>query len=174
MFQVEISPCVVDRDTVCGCRKNQYREYWGETGFRCLNCSLCPNGTVNIPCKHGSPNPAPRPISVSRGGSSPCCTPAPPSPPSCTQGEGRPLSAVLLVSPQARRDRTPSATAIWASFLKAPNASPVMGESFCQLLGTGLGWEDGEVLGGAFAPTGCFFVFVNFYLFIGCERAFSH
>ncbi|DAA29188.1 tumor necrosis factor receptor superfamily member 1A [Bos indicus] len=51
MFQVEISPCVVDRDTVCGCRKNQYREYWGETGFRCLNCSLCPNGTVNIPCQ---------------------------------------------------------------------------------------------------------------------------
>ncbi|XP_043736708.1 tumor necrosis factor receptor superfamily member 1A isoform X2 [Cervus elaphus] len=51
MFQVEISPCTVDRDTVCGCRKNQYREYWGETGFRCLNCSLCPNGTVNIPCQ---------------------------------------------------------------------------------------------------------------------------
>uniref|UniRef100_A0A8C6FRP1 TNF receptor superfamily member 1A n=1 Tax=Moschus moschiferus TaxID=68415 RepID=A0A8C6FRP1_MOSMO len=51
MFQVEISPCTVDRDTVCGCRKNQYRKYWGETGFRCLNCSLCPNGTVNIPCQ---------------------------------------------------------------------------------------------------------------------------
>ena len=73
MFQVEISPCTVDRDTVCGCRKNQYREYWGETGFRCLNCSLCPNGTVNIPCEHGSPNPAPRPrpISISREGSPP-------------------------------------------------------------------------------------------------------
>lgn len=73
MFQVEISPCTVDRDTVCGCRKNQYREYWGETGFRCLNCSLCPNGTVNIPCKHGSPNAAPRLVSVSRAGSPPCC-----------------------------------------------------------------------------------------------------
>ena len=32
-----------------------------------------------------------------------------------------------------------------------------MSESFRQLLSTGLGWEDGEVLGGAFAPTGCFF-----------------
>ncbi|XP_057557403.1 tumor necrosis factor receptor superfamily member 1A isoform X2 [Hippopotamus amphibius kiboko] len=51
MSQVEISPCAVDRDTVCGCRKNQYRKYWGETLFRCLNCSLCPNGTVHHPCK---------------------------------------------------------------------------------------------------------------------------
>ena len=32
-----------------------------------------------------------------------------------------------------------------------------MSESFRQLLGTGLGWKDGEVLGGAFASTGYFF-----------------
>ncbi|XP_047643724.1 tumor necrosis factor receptor superfamily member 1A isoform X2 [Phacochoerus africanus] len=50
MSQVEISPCTVDRDTVCGCRKNQYRKYWSETLFQCLNCSLCPNGTVQLPC----------------------------------------------------------------------------------------------------------------------------
>ena len=51
-----------------------------------------------------------------------------------------------------------------------------MSESFRQLLGTGLGWKDGEVLGHAFASTGFFFFFffVNFYLFIGCEKAFSH
>ncbi|XP_058938367.1 tumor necrosis factor receptor superfamily member 1A [Kogia breviceps] len=51
MFQVEIAPCAVDRDTVCGCRKNQYRKYWSETLFQCLNCSLCPNGTVRQSCK---------------------------------------------------------------------------------------------------------------------------
>ncbi|KAM9073383.1 tumor necrosis factor receptor superfamily member 1A [Megaptera novaeangliae] len=51
MFQVEIAPCAVDRDTVCGCRKNQYRKYWSETLFQCLNCSLCPNGTVHHSCK---------------------------------------------------------------------------------------------------------------------------
>ncbi|XP_059791143.1 tumor necrosis factor receptor superfamily member 1A [Balaenoptera ricei] len=51
MFQVEIAPCAVDRDTVCGCRKNQYQKYWSETLFQCLNCSLCPNGTVHHSCK---------------------------------------------------------------------------------------------------------------------------
>ncbi|XP_033723044.1 tumor necrosis factor receptor superfamily member 1A [Tursiops truncatus] len=51
MFQVEIAPCAVDKDTVCGCRKNQYRKYWSETLFQCLNCSLCPNGTVHHSCK---------------------------------------------------------------------------------------------------------------------------
>lgn len=59
MNQVEISPCTVYRDTVCGCRKNQYRFYWSETLFQCNNCSLCLNGTVQISCEHGSPNPSP-------------------------------------------------------------------------------------------------------------------
>ncbi|XP_037701498.1 tumor necrosis factor receptor superfamily member 1A isoform X2 [Choloepus didactylus] len=51
MDQVEISSCAVDRNTECGCRKNQYRKYWGDTLFRCLNCSLCLNGTVHLPCQ---------------------------------------------------------------------------------------------------------------------------
>lgn len=51
MSQVEISPCRADRDTVCGCKENQYRDYLGEKLFRCRNCSPCFNGTVTIPCK---------------------------------------------------------------------------------------------------------------------------
>lgn len=86
MFQVEIAPCAVDQDTVCGCRKNQYRKYWSETLFQCLNCSLCPNGTVHHSCEHGPPDPAGHP--VSRGRSPARCTPAPAGSPSGPQGAG--------------------------------------------------------------------------------------
>lgn len=51
MGQEELSPCTVDQDTVCGCKKNQYQKHWNGDLFRCLNCSLCLNGTRQIPCK---------------------------------------------------------------------------------------------------------------------------
>nr|XP_044995737.1 tumor necrosis factor receptor superfamily member 1A [Jaculus jaculus] len=51
MSQVEISPCAVDRDTECGCKKNQFRKYMGEKLFWCIDCSLCLNGTVTLPCQ---------------------------------------------------------------------------------------------------------------------------
>ncbi|CAO2606653.1 Tumor necrosis factor receptor superfamily member 1A [Lemmus lemmus] len=51
MSQVEISPCRADKDTVCGCRKNQFQNYLSDKHFQCQNCSPCFNGTVKIPCK---------------------------------------------------------------------------------------------------------------------------
>ncbi|EGV98514.1 Tumor necrosis factor receptor superfamily member 1A [Cricetulus griseus] len=51
MSQVEISPCRADKDTVCGCRENQFQQIFGEKHFRCVDCSPCFNGTVAIPCK---------------------------------------------------------------------------------------------------------------------------
>ncbi|KAM5262580.1 tumor necrosis factor receptor superfamily member 1A [Ctenodactylus gundi] len=49
--QVELSPCTVDRDTICGCRENQFQESSGGKLFQCRDCSLCLNGTVTIPCQ---------------------------------------------------------------------------------------------------------------------------
>ncbi|EDK99828.1 tumor necrosis factor receptor superfamily member 1A precursor [Mus musculus] len=51
MSQVEISPCQADKDTVCGCKENQFQRYLSETHFQCVDCSPCFNGTVTIPCK---------------------------------------------------------------------------------------------------------------------------
>ncbi|NXI52292.1 TNR1A factor, partial [Chloroceryle aenea] len=43
--QIVESPCTPQQDTICGCRKNQYR-----TGsldfFQCRNCSSCANGVI--------------------------------------------------------------------------------------------------------------------------------
>ncbi|XP_042529215.1 tumor necrosis factor receptor superfamily member 1A, partial [Dipodomys spectabilis] len=49
--QVELSPCTVDRDTECGCGKNQFRYYLGAKPFECRACSLCLNGSVIFPCQ---------------------------------------------------------------------------------------------------------------------------
>lgn len=146
MNQVEISSCTVDRDTVCGCRKNQYRKYWSETSetrFQCLDCSLCINGTVHLPCEHGSPHPSPaQPRDRPWPGRKlttflhPCpmrllllsfpprslwtaSTLAPPpllALPPVLRGQGGPPLALLHLSPQARRDRTPCVPATRASF----------------------------------------------------------
>lgn len=51
MFQVEISPCRANKDTVCGCKENQFQRYLSDTHFLCVDCSPCFNGTVTIPCK---------------------------------------------------------------------------------------------------------------------------
>lgn len=59
MGQEELSPCTVDQDTVCGCKKNQYQKHWNDDLFQCQNCSLCLNGTRQIPCEHGFPDPSP-------------------------------------------------------------------------------------------------------------------
>lgn len=50
MDQVELSPCTVDRNTKCGCKKDQYRKYWDDNLFQCKNCSLCINGKKQIDC----------------------------------------------------------------------------------------------------------------------------
>lgn len=81
MHQVEISPCTVDRNTVCGCKKNQYQDYISDSLFRCKDCSPCLNGTVQISCEHSPPNPSPILTAgvgpVQGGGSPPFWAPAP-------------------------------------------------------------------------------------------------
>lgn len=64
MSQVEISPCQADKDTVCGCKENQFQRYLSETHFQCVDCSPCFNGTVTIPCEHRSPKSSPLPGST--------------------------------------------------------------------------------------------------------------
>lgn len=56
MSQVEISSCQADKDTVCGCKKNQFQHYLSETLFQCVDCSPCFNGTVTIPCELPPPS----------------------------------------------------------------------------------------------------------------------
>lgn len=76
MFQVELSSCKADQDTVCGCKENQFQHYLSETHFQCVDCSPCFNGTVTIPCEHHSPKSRTLPSSgVS------CLPPLPPHPP---------------------------------------------------------------------------------------------
>lgn len=63
LSQVELSPCRADKDTECGCRKNQFQsQINGPKHFQCQNCSRCFNGTVKIPCKHHSPKSRPSPL----------------------------------------------------------------------------------------------------------------
>lgn len=145
MDQVEISPCTVDQNTVCGCKKNQYQESLSGILFRCRNCSPCLNGTVQIPCEHGPPDPSPILIAgvgpVLGGGSPPFCTPSPrgstfypshscslwghlhsghlsralPAPALLLRLQASPPLTVLPLSPQAVRSRTPCAPATQGS-----------------------------------------------------------
>ncbi|NXG57662.1 TNR1A factor, partial [Hemiprocne comata] len=43
--QIVVSPCTPKQDTVCGCRKNQYRIGPSDL-FVCRNCSSCVNGII--------------------------------------------------------------------------------------------------------------------------------
>lgn len=74
---------------------------------------------------------------------------------------------MLLLSPQAVRDRTPSAPATWGSFSETINVCPVISEYLYKLLSTGSGGigsdgvavvshqqDEGDTQG-ALAPTGC-------------------
>lgn len=78
MGQVEISSCTVSKNTVCGCKENQYQKYWNKDLFSCQSCSLCLNGSVRVPCEHGFPHLSfLLTAGVSGGRSLPFCTPAP-------------------------------------------------------------------------------------------------
>ncbi|XP_054858712.1 tumor necrosis factor receptor superfamily member 1A-like isoform X2 [Eublepharis macularius] len=51
--QVELTPCSVTQDTVCGCGSNHYRTT-NTPEFLCEPCSTCPNGTIWKECTTSS------------------------------------------------------------------------------------------------------------------------
>lgn len=151
MDQVELSPCTVDRNTKCGCKKDQYRKYWDDNLFQCKNCSLCINGKKQIDCEHHSPDPSP--LLTAGAGSFSGARSILPIPAVCGSASSLAIypspswlffssSAVLLLSPQAVRDRTPSAPATWGSFSEKINVCPVISEYLCKLLSTGSGHRE--------------------------------
>ncbi|XP_073166011.1 tumor necrosis factor receptor superfamily member 1A isoform X3 [Lepidochelys kempii] len=51
--QITLSECTEKKDTVCGCLPNQFQKT-DSILFKCLNCSLCHNGTIRQKCTKNS------------------------------------------------------------------------------------------------------------------------